>query len=109
MADWTGIRLHRQRGFYRDSLRSYRVRIDGSVVGEIDRGETQDFFLPPGEHRLRLSLDGLWRSPEVTLIVREGELAEFTCRPGPLLLVLYALLVPNRYIRISGPVVTSLT
>jgi hypothetical protein len=51
------IRVRRRQGFYRDRLRRYRVRIDGSPVGKIAEGETRDFFVPPGEHRVRLTID----------------------------------------------------
>jgi hypothetical protein len=78
------IRLHRSRDFQR--LRAYRVRIDGDPVGKIAAGETMDFPVPPGEHRVRLTLDKFWGSRPVVLQVREGELAEFACRPGTSLL-----------------------
>ena len=54
------IRLHRRQSFYRDRLRAYRVRIDGNPVGKIAAGETMDFPVPPGEHRVRLTIDQLW-------------------------------------------------
>jgi hypothetical protein len=41
------IRVHRQQGFYRDSLRRYQARIDSSPAGTIAAGETEDFFVPP--------------------------------------------------------------
>jgi hypothetical protein len=81
-AGYSVIRLHRRRGFYQDSLRAYRVRIDGNPLGKIAKGETRDFIVPPGEHRVRLTIDRLAGSREVMLQVREGELVEFTCRPG---------------------------
>jgi hypothetical protein len=105
---WSVIRLHRRQGFYRDGLRAYRVRIDGNFAGKIAEGQTRDFVVPPGEHRVRLTVDGLWGSREVTFQVREGELAEFICRPGgPALQSLFALLVPHRYVRLHGPAVMS--
>jgi hypothetical protein len=107
---WSVIRLYRQQGFLRDRLRAYRVRIDGNPTGKIAEGETKDFYVPPGEHRIRLTLDGFWGTREVALRVHEGELAEFTCRPGgSALQSLFALLVPNRYIRLNGPIITSRT
>jgi hypothetical protein len=81
-AGYSVIRLHRRRGFYQDSLRAYRVRIDGNPLGKIAKGETRDFIVPPGEHRVRLTIDRLAGSREVMHQVREGELVEFTCRPG---------------------------
>jgi hypothetical protein len=100
------IRLYRQRGFYRDHVRRYWVRIDGSPVSQIADGEARDFSVPAGDHRVRLTIDWIFSSREVTLTVREGEVAELTCRPGgPTLLILLSLLVPRRYIRLDGPIV----
>jgi hypothetical protein len=99
MRAWSVIRLHRVQGFYRDRIRSYRVRIDGNVAGEIAQGKTMDFLVPPGEHRVRLTIDGLFTSRTVVLQVREGQLAELICRPGsPAIVILFALLIPHRYI-----------
>jgi hypothetical protein len=98
------IRMHRQDGYYRDRLSNYRVRIDGSPVGRIAQGETKDFFVPPGKHRVRLTIDWLWSSREVTFQVGEGDVAEFSCSPYPLLLLdmFIQLLVPRRYIRLHS-------
>lgn len=105
MRGWSVIRLRRQRGFYRDSLRTYRVRINGDRVGRIAEGETKDFPVPPGEHRIRLSVDGLFTSREITLQIREGELAEFSCRPSASTIASLVLtwIRPHRYIRLDGP------
>jgi hypothetical protein len=133
------IRLHRQHGFSRNRWRAYRVRIDGSPVGRVAAGETTDFPVPAGEHRVRLTVDRFWGTPQVMLQVREGELAEFTCHPGaPWLTGLIALvsgaftltlvshhalwgvfaelcsvfalvLVRHRCIRLDGPAITSLS
>jgi hypothetical protein len=110
MPDWSVIRLHRSQGFYVDSLRAYRVRIDGNPVGKIAQGETKDFFVPPGEHRLRLAIDRFWTSREVALQLREGELAQFTCQPPWVIAAVVLMLVrPHRHIRLDGPGVTSRT
>jgi hypothetical protein len=106
---WGVIRLRRRQG-WRDRLRAYQVRIDGNLVGKIAEGETKDFFVPAGEHRVRLVDAWCYTSREVMLQVPEGELAEFICRPGsPALVALFALLVPRRWICLDGPGVTSRT
>jgi hypothetical protein len=97
------IRLRRRSGFYRDRIRTYRVWIDGNPVAEIPHGATKDFPVPPGEHRVRLTIDRFWTSREVMLNAHAGELAELVCRPGgPLPLIM--LLIPHSYIRLDGPV-----
>jgi hypothetical protein len=131
------IRLHRPRGYSRNRWRAYRVRIDGNPVGKIGVGETMDFPVSPGEHRVRLTVDHFWGTREVMLQAREGEFAEFTCSPGvPWLTGLIALvsgvftlmmvshhapwgvcaelcsvfalvLVRRRYIRLDGPTITT--
>jgi hypothetical protein len=108
---WSVIRLYRRNGFYRDQLGRYRVRIDGNPVGKIAEGETRDFFVPPGEHRIRLTMDRFWTSREVVLQIRVGELAEFACRPSASTIVSLVLIWvrPHRWIRLDGPIVTSRT
>jgi hypothetical protein len=102
------IRLHRKQGFYRDSLRSYQVRIDGSPVGRITPGETEDFSVPPGRHWVRLTLDRIWTSREAVLEIHADEVAEFTCRPSASAIpsLVLGLVRPHRYIRLDGPTVT---
>jgi hypothetical protein len=103
--DESVIRLRRQPGFYRDSLRKYRVRIDGSPAGAIAPGEAMDFVVPPGEHRVRMTLDRLWTSRQAVIEIDAGEVAEFTCRPSApaILILLVWLVLPHRYIRLDGP------
>jgi len=102
------IRVHRQQGFYRDSLRRYQARIDGSPVGTIGPGETEDFFVPPGRHGVRLTLDRIWTSREAVLEIHADEVAEFTCRPSASAIpsLVLGLVRPHRYIRLDGPTVT---
>jgi hypothetical protein len=102
------IRVHRQQGFYRDSLRRYQARIDGSPAGTIAAGETEDFFVPPGRHGVRLRLDRFWTSREAVLEIHADEVAEFTCRPSASAIpsLVLGLVRPHRYIRLDGPAVT---
>jgi len=102
------IRVHRQQGFYRDSLRQYRVRIDGSPVGTMTPGETEDFVVPPGRHGVRLTLDRFWTSREAVLEIHADEVADFTCRPSASAIpsLVLGLVCPRRYIRLDGPTVT---
>jgi hypothetical protein len=101
---WSVIRLRRRQGFWRDHFGGYRVRIDGAPVGTITEGETKDFFVPPGEHRVRLTMDRFWTSREVNLQIRAGELAEFACRPSASTIASLVLmwLRPHRYIRLDA-------
>lgn len=76
------IRLRRRQGFYRDALGRYRVRIDGNHRRQDRCRRDEGLSVPPGEHRIRLTMDRLWTSREVMLQIRAGELAEFTWRPS---------------------------
>jgi hypothetical protein len=81
------------------------VRIDGESAGLIAQGETWDFSVRPGEHRVRLTIDRFFTSRERVVRLRDGELAEFICGPGgPSIQSLFALLWPHRYIGLDGPV-----
>jgi hypothetical protein len=104
MPGWSVIRLRRDEGYYADSLRSYQVRIDGVPVGKIAQGETKDFPVSPGEHRLRLTLDRFWTSREAALQLREGERADFTCHAPWVIATLLSFVVPHRHIHLNGPV-----
>jgi hypothetical protein len=106
MRVWGVIRLHRQRGFWRDHFGAYQVRIDDHRVGSIVEGETKDFSVPPGEHRVRLSMDRFWTSREVAVQIGEDEHAEFVCRPAASVIVSMVLiwLRPRGYIRLDGPI-----
>ena len=102
---WSVIRVHRRQGFWRDHFGTYQVRIDDDRAGSIVEGETKDFSVPPGEHRVRLSMDRFWTSRELTVQIREGELAEFVCRPAASVIVSMLLIWmrPRGYIRLDGP------
>jgi hypothetical protein len=99
------IRLHRRRAPWRNRLVKYTVQIDGEVVGEIRQGEVVDFAVLPGEHRLRLTVNVVFTSPERRISLNEGSLAEFICGPGgPAIESVFILLRPHRYISLDGPV-----
>jgi hypothetical protein len=51
------ITLKRLRRPIGDVLRSYKVVIDGNADGEIRRGETKTFDVPPGRHDIHLEID----------------------------------------------------
>jgi hypothetical protein len=103
------IRLHRRRGFLRDRFGAYQVRIDGDHVDSILQGETKDFAVPPGEHRVGLSMAWFWTSREVTFQIGEGELAELVCCPATSFIVgmLLIWVRPRGYIGLDGPNVAS--
>lgn len=102
------IRLHRRAGYWRDRLIRYRVRIDGHSVGLIAEGESLDFSVAPGDHRIRLRVQLTFTSAEKAVSLEAGQLAEFVCGPGGglAMTVLWPLFIfrPHRYIKLDGPI-----
>jgi hypothetical protein len=75
------VRLTRVSAPVRDRLRSYRVELDGTVVGKIRSGESTDFKVEPGHHRLRVKGD--WTgSQTLSFEIKKGALAHFECQPN---------------------------
>jgi hypothetical protein len=81
------------------------VRIDGVHVDSILQGETKDFVVPPGEHRVGLSMAWFWTSSEVAFQIGAGEHAELVCSPATSFVVgmLLIWVRPRGYIRLEGP------
>jgi hypothetical protein len=77
---------------------TWKIVLDGPVVGRIANQETVEVAVRPGRHRLRLS-EGRHVSSERSFDVREDELVSFRChgpRFWPQLLV--AAVIPNLWI-----------
>lgn len=75
------VRLKRKPARLRDRVRSYRVLIDGTLVGRIRDGETADFAVRAGRHDVRVKLD--WtRSQVLPLDVPPGGIAQVDCGPA---------------------------
>jgi hypothetical protein len=53
----SSIHVSRPSGQYQDSLRAYKIRIDGRVVGKVRRGQSIDYKVTPGRHSVQASLD----------------------------------------------------
>jgi hypothetical protein len=50
------FRLTRDAG-YADSIRAYKVVLDGTAIGEIRNGESKEFSIPAGTHQLEARID----------------------------------------------------
>jgi hypothetical protein len=76
------ITLKRLRRPLGDVLRTYKVVIDGNTVGDIRRGETKTFDVPPGRHEIHLEID--WaKSRNLELNLSSGDVASLTCSARP--------------------------
>ena len=95
----SAIRIERSRGAYTDSLRKYKVIIDGDVVGKVRRGEEKSFPVAPGEHWVRLKID--WGSSQpVDVSLAEGQEVSLYCEPRakPWTILYWMTFGRNRYI-----------
>ncbi|WP_175483912.1 hypothetical protein [Modestobacter sp. DSM 44400] len=63
MADQGCLIIERPGGKYRDSLRSYEIRVDGVPVGEVTPGSTADLPVAAGGHRVSAHIDWTGSDP----------------------------------------------
>ena len=65
----------------RDTLRDYKIWIDGTARGRVAEGAASSFSLEPGVHEIRLTLD--WcKSKTVDVPIGEGGSVSLYCRPS---------------------------
>jgi hypothetical protein len=90
---------------YADRLRAYEVILDGKKVGEIRNGETKEFSLGPGKHRLSLKIDWCGSKSAEFAIAEADRLtfhAKSSLRGGRLYLALwYTLVARDSYLRLE--------
>jgi hypothetical protein len=75
------VRLTRVAAPVRDRLRSYKVELDGAVVGRLRSGECTDLPVEPGHHRLRMIGD-LTGSQALSFEIKSGAVAHFEGQPN---------------------------
>jgi hypothetical protein len=64
--------------------RTWKVTIDGSIVGSISNQQTVELPVEPGRHTLRVRSMQHLLSPEQSFEVIEGQVAGFSCHPRSL-------------------------
>ena len=75
------VRVTRAPEGFADLMRSYAVVLDGHEVAKLRRGESWEFRIRPGIHRLQMRID--WSgSPELEFTVAADHVAAFTCAPA---------------------------
>jgi hypothetical protein len=87
---------------YADRLRKYQVIVDGKKVGELRNGETGQFPISPGPHKVALKIDWCGSKP-VWLDLDENEEAKLQARSnlrGPRIFgsLWYVIFAPNSYL-----------
>src|SRR5438105_2345668 len=94
-----GIAIKRANEFA-DMVRSYKVELDGEVVGKVKSGETFSYELPSGMHSLKLRID--WKgSNTVAFEISDGEVFHFNVRNNmhyPSAGLLYMTIWRNKYL-----------
>ncbi len=74
------IRIARHHA-WADSIRWYKVIVDGEHVSDVADDSAVEVLASPGRHELSLKI--AWcRSPVVQLNLRPGEIARFECAPA---------------------------
>lgn len=68
-------------GGWQDALRSYKVFLDGQLVGELKRNSELALPVTQGLHTVQLRIDWLG-SPEVAVRVGVGQTRLLSCRPA---------------------------
>ena len=75
------IHITRVAASWRDRKRAYRVMLDGSEIGRIKDGESQEFAALTGHHTLRLKID--WAgSDTIEFDLQPSEAVAFECEPA---------------------------
>jgi hypothetical protein len=75
------VRLTRISAPVRDRLRSYRVELDGEIIGRLRSGACTDFHIEPGHHRIRMKGD--WTASQtLSFEIKKGAVAHFECQPN---------------------------
>jgi hypothetical protein len=64
--------------------RTWKVVIDGSVVGSISNGQTVELPVEPGPHALRVRSMRYLLSPEEPFETIERQVVRFSCHPRSL-------------------------
>jgi hypothetical protein len=60
---------------YADSIRAYKLLLDGTEIGRIASGESKSFEVTPGEHTLQAKID--WCSTKPVSFTTEDEETAF--------------------------------
>ena len=65
-------------GQYADSLRKYKIFLDGKEIATISRSEEKEFQINPGKHKIQLKLDWV-QSNEIEFEIKRNENLTLVC------------------------------
>lgn len=73
--------VERPKGGWQDLLRSYTIRVDGSKIGSLRRGQSVTLELPAGSHVVDARID--WSgSPELTVEIEPNDTSTVRVEPS---------------------------
>ena len=72
--------IERPGGKYRDSLRSYEIRLDGIPIGDVTPGSTADLSVAAGTHQVSAHIDWTGSDP-VDVDVAPGQTVRLRVEP----------------------------
>jgi hypothetical protein len=90
---------------YADSLRKYKIILDGKEFSTISRNEEKVFQINPGKHNIQLKI-GWCKSNPIEFEIKKNEKLKFLCGSNLkglklLLGLLYITIWTNRYLYIK--------
>jgi len=94
------IVVRRPPGGARDLLRKYWIEVDGTRVGTLSRGDTAEFPVVPGTHRVRATIDWTGSAP-LRVEVGVGEEVHLRVEPGGTVFRADQLFRRTGYLRLS--------
>ncbi|NYJ08568.1 hypothetical protein [Petropleomorpha daqingensis] len=80
MADEGRLVIERSGGKYRDSLRSYEIRVDGVPVGQVGPGSLLDLPVTVGGHQVSAHIDWTGSDP-VNVDIATGQAVRLRVEP----------------------------
>jgi hypothetical protein len=90
------LAVRREGGFWRDSWRRYKVRVDGVQAGSLGPDEELPLEVPPGIHEVQVKVD--WgTSQRLVVQIESGEVRRLRCAPGSLL----GIVIPGMYLTLE--------
>lgn len=76
------IRVTRRAVMMKHRRAKYKVYIDDRLSGMLKQGETKEFSVPAGKHRVQITMSRKYGSGEWGVELRPGETSVFECRPA---------------------------
>jgi hypothetical protein len=85
---------------FSNRIRSFRLYLDGTKIGDIANGEIKDFEITPGRHRLIAKID--WTtSNEIEFEVAEQDVVFNVCGTNPALALYYITFGWRNYLKLT--------